>query len=222
MKNAIGILIVEDVAADAELMELALLEDGLAVEVRRVDTEAGFRQQLAEDPPDLILSDHSFPSFDGFSALAIARTECPEVPFIFVTGALGEEVAIASFKQGATDYVLKDRLSLLAPAVRRALQEVEERASRRRAEGERDQLVRELQETLVEMKTLTGLLPVCALCKKIRHYQHGWQPLEQFLQQHTDAALSHELCPECAQKIPPAAFGRAGQALGPLRRAGAR
>jgi len=219
MKTAIGILIVEDVAADAELMELALQQDGLSVQTRRVDTEAAFREQLAQEPPDLILSDHGFPSFDGFAALAIARAECPEIPFIFVTGALGEEVAIASFKQGATDYVLKDRLWLLAPAARRALQEVEDRASRRQAEADRDQLLRELQETLVEMKTLTGLVPLCALCKKIRHHEHGWQPLEQFLQQHTDAALSHELCPDCAQKIPPAALSRGNQAS--LTRAGA-
>jgi DNA-binding NtrC family response regulator len=214
MKNEIGILIVEDNKADAEIMQHVLRKDGLSFEARCVETEAAFRHQLSPHPPDLILSDHGFASFDGFKALAIAKQECPEVPVIFVTGALGEEVAIASFKRGAADYILKNRLSHLAPAVRRALHEMEERAGRKRAEQERDLLLHELKEALTQIKTLTGLVPVCALCKKIRHHQHGWQPMEIFLQQHTDAALTHELCPECTQKIPPT-FPRVGSSTRP-------
>jgi len=74
------------------------------------------------------------PSFDGLAALKISRERCPDVPFIFVSGALGEEMAIDLLKKGATDYVLKNRLSRLEPAVSRALHEVEERTERERAE----------------------------------------------------------------------------------------
>src|SRR5204863_7806054 len=93
-----------------------------------------FISELEQRPPALILSDYSLPSFDGHDALDIARQKCPETPFIFVTGTMGEEVAIETLKSGATDYVLKTRLSRLIPAVNRALREAQERAQHRRAE----------------------------------------------------------------------------------------
>src|SRR5262249_2958878 len=93
-----------------------------------------YLRELADRPPELILSDYSLPGFNGHDALNIAREQCPETPFIFVTGTMGEEVAIETLKSGATDYVLKTRLSRLMPAVHRALREAEERAQHRRAE----------------------------------------------------------------------------------------
>jgi PAS domain S-box-containing protein len=93
-------------------------------------------RELDQYPPDLILSDHGLPGFDGFAALALAREHCPETPFIFVTGAMGEELAIDSLRGGATDYVLKTRISNLFPAVERALRLAEERITRRLAELE--------------------------------------------------------------------------------------
>ncbi|MBF8251531.1 MAG: histidine kinase, partial [Deltaproteobacteria bacterium] len=83
---------------------------------------------------DLILADYSLPSFDGLSALEIARGKCPDLPFILISGTLGEELAIESLKSGATDYILKDRLSRLVPAVNRALREIDEKAERIRLE----------------------------------------------------------------------------------------
>src|SRR5690242_6881920 len=107
MKNKIRILLIEDVAADAELIKHELHKAGLAFHCQRVDTRADFLHELEHHRPDVILSDHGLPTFDGFAALAVAKERCPEIPFIFITGAQGEEVAIASFQQGATDYVLK-------------------------------------------------------------------------------------------------------------------
>ena len=203
MKKHIRILLVEDVAKDAELICHALRQGRLSFDCERVETRADFLEGLAPRPPDVILSDHGLPSFDGFSALAVAKGRCPDVPFIFVTGALGEETAIASFQNGATDYVLKNQLSHLAPAIQRALREVEERAARQQLEAERDALIRELKEALAQIKTFGGLLPICTLCKDIRDHEHGWQPMEVYLERHSDALLTRELCPECAQKIPP-------------------
>src|SRR5213592_3246782 len=133
-KREIHILLLEDNATDAELVRHALRAGGLAFHLEWVDTEAAFVQQLVESPPDLILSDFALPSFNGYKALRIASEKCPNAPFIFVTGTLGEEVAIETFKKGATDYVLKHRLSRLVPSVNRALREARERAERRRAE----------------------------------------------------------------------------------------
>jgi PAS domain S-box-containing protein len=134
VNRTLRILILEDVPTDADLVEYELSEAGMAFTAKRVAAKAAYTRALEEYAPDLILSDYSLPSFDGLSALVHARGTCPEVPFIFVSGALGEEKAIELLKQGATDYVLKDRLSRLAPAVSRALQEVDERNERIRAE----------------------------------------------------------------------------------------
>src|SRR5579872_2374854 len=122
---------VEDDAADAALIVHALRKDGLGFTIERVETSEDFVQALDDDAPDLILSDYALPTFDGYSALAIAQQKHPEVPFIFVTGTMGEEVAIETLKNGATDYVLKMRLSRLGPAVHRALREARERADRK-------------------------------------------------------------------------------------------
>jgi len=119
------ILIIEDVPEDAELVEHELKKGGIPFVSRRVDNEDVFRRMLDEFCPDLILSDYHLPSFVGISALMISLGKCPEVPFIFVSGAMGEELAVEMLKKGATDYVIKDRLQRLAPAVRRALKEKE-------------------------------------------------------------------------------------------------
>jgi DNA-binding NarL/FixJ family response regulator len=134
MNKELRILILEDVPTDAELLKYELGEAGIPFTARCVATKATFLKALDDFCPDLILSDYSLPSFNGLSALKIARERCPDVPFIFVSGALGEELAIELLKQGATDYVLKNRLSRLVPAVSRALQEVEERNERKTAE----------------------------------------------------------------------------------------
>jgi len=136
MSKELRILILEDVPADAELMEDELTESGLTFVARRVATKAAFTKACDEYRPDIILSDYSLPSFDGLSAMKIALERRPDVPFIFVSGALGEEMAIELLKKGATDYVLKNRLSRLGPAVSRALHEVEERTKRKRIEDE--------------------------------------------------------------------------------------
>ncbi len=133
---ALRILLLEDDEADAELELRHLRKAGLDFSARRVANREEFVAALASEPPELILADYSLPSFDGLAALAIVRETAPEVPFIFVTGVMGEEFAIETLHQGAADYVLKGHLTKLAPAVTRALQEAEDRRMRRQAEQE--------------------------------------------------------------------------------------
>ena len=130
------VLLVEDSAVDARLVAAFLEEGGFAAQVQRVDTEEAFRAALAAGCVDVILSDYRVPGFEGTEALAAARQACPEAPFVFVSGALGEDKAIELLKRGATDYVLKDNLARLAPSIRRARAEAHERAERQRAEEE--------------------------------------------------------------------------------------
>lgn len=130
------ILLLEDSELDAEILRAMLDDDGIACEMTRVQTRADFVAALEQDGFDLILADYALPSFDGLLALEIARESRPDLPFILVSGALGEDIAIEAMKGGATDYVLKHRLERLVPAVRRALREAGERSERQRAEEE--------------------------------------------------------------------------------------
>jgi len=130
----VRILLLEDSAPDAELAQAQLEDHGIAVQIERVDSRDRFLAALDARPPELILADYNVPAFDGMEALLLARELCPELPFIFVTGALGEERAIDLLVQGATDYVLKDRLERLGPSVARALREAKEKAARLESE----------------------------------------------------------------------------------------
>ncbi len=134
MEKKLRILQLEDVAADAELVLRELKKADVEFSAKCVETKKAFVEGLENFKPDLILADYALPSFDGLTALSIAQKQCPDVPYIFVSGAIGEELAIETLKKGATDYVLKDRLSRLVPSIRRACREFEERAACRRAE----------------------------------------------------------------------------------------
>jgi signal transduction histidine kinase len=154
VKKDIHILMLEDDIADAELTNFALRKGGLRFSIERVETKEDYLNRLAERPPELILSDYSLPGFNGHDALSIAREKCPETPFIFVTGTMGEEVAIETLKSGATDYVLKTRLSRLMPAVNRALREAEARVQHRRAEEQLRQSHEQLRALSVYLQSV--------------------------------------------------------------------
>jgi signal transduction histidine kinase len=196
--ETLRILLVEDSPADVALISHLLRQAGRNIAVTAVDTQKGFEAELTQRLPDLILSDYRLPTFDGRVALEMAKRIAPLVPFIFVTGVLGEEIAIETLKQGATDYVLKSRLSRLAPAVSRALRENEQRRDHDRAEENlrrshdqlraltgRLQLVREEERTRIarevhdelgqaltgiklDLAWLAGRLPGAALQRKLK------------------------------------------------------
>jgi PAS domain S-box-containing protein len=132
--SPLRILYLEDEPNDADLLHATLEAEGVSCRVIRIETQPEFVTLLQQDAFDLILADYTLPSFDGISALKIAKEMRPEVPFIFLSGTIGEEVAIEALKMGATDYVFKTRLSRILPSVQRALREAEERAERKRAE----------------------------------------------------------------------------------------
>ncbi len=136
MKKSLRILHLEDNPVDAELIRATLAEEDITCNATRVETRNDFVDAVEGRGFDLILADYNLPSFDGISALAIAKEKCPEIPFIFVTGSLGEERAIDTLKKGATDYVLKHHPRRLVPAVHRAIEEVAERTERKRLEAQ--------------------------------------------------------------------------------------
>jgi len=144
------ILLLEDSLLDTELIQAYLTDGGITCSLVRIETRADFHCALETNSFDLILSDYSLPAFNGIAALEMAQATCPDVPFIFVSATLGEELAIETLKSGATDYVLKQRLERLVPAVKRALRETEERVERQRAQAELRKLAGELEQRVEE------------------------------------------------------------------------
>ncbi len=138
------ILILEDMPSDADLIEYELREAELCFTALRVKTEAEYVHALEKFSPDLIISDYDLPQYNGSLALAEARARCPGVPFILVTGALEEDRAIDSLENGGRDYVMKQHLRKLAPAVKRALAEKQEFRERQAVEAK----LREAQSKL--------------------------------------------------------------------------
>lgn len=147
MNSLLRVLIIEDSPLDAELMAAEFEPD--AVEVHRVENEPELRRELLEFQPELVLADYRLPSFNGAAALKICR-ETTEAPVIIVSGTIGEEAAVELLKSGATDLVVKDRLSRLLPAAKRALREVQEHKARVKAQEDLRLLNQELEARIVE------------------------------------------------------------------------
>lgn len=145
-QNKIRILLLEDNPADAELIEYELSEANLSFSLKRVDTKKDFEQAIKEFVPDLILSDYDLPTYNGIQALTYVKKNCPKTPFILVTGAVTEDRAIEVLTNGARDYVLKHKLTRLIPAVKRAMEEVEEHKKRMVAEQEKEYLLKDLEK----------------------------------------------------------------------------
>jgi len=228
MTENIRILILEDVASDAALMEDELQSVGLNFVSHIVSNRKDYLAQLDSFSPDIILSDYNLPQYDGVKALNDVRARFPDVPFLLVTGAIGENLAIDIFRNGANDYVMKNRLQRLVPAVQRALEEAREIKARKEAETalrkahdelemkvrlrtaqlqveieERKKTEESLREAMSRIKTLSGLLPICAACKKIRDNDGVWVQIESYIQNNSDANFTHGVCPECAAKLYP-------------------
>lgn len=150
MESVLRILHLEDDLLDSELVEVLLRKERLTAEIDRVETLGEFQEALGRQTYSLILSDYTVPGTDPMDALRLARQMRPEIPFLFLSGTLGEDLAIEMLKQGASDYVLKQRIARLVPAVRRALQEAEEQARRKQAEEDLKTLNATLEQRVVE------------------------------------------------------------------------
>ena len=177
MTKGLRILHLEDDPMDAELVQMTLSREGVDCEVQVVSRREEFGVALERGRVDLILADFSLPSFDGMSALAMVRKRHPDLPFVFVSGKLGEEAAIESLKSGATDYVLKSRLSRLVPAVQRALNESKERAKQRKTEQALERAYAEIEKRAEDYRNLfNSIRDVIMVTDHGRRIQHVNQP----------------------------------------------
>jgi len=325
MKELLKILLVEDSELDALLIVKLLQRGGYKIHWEMVETAEDMGKALQKNQWDLILSDYNMPRFNGMEALKVYQSHNLDIPFILVSGAIGEETSVKVMKAGAHDYILKDKLIRLIPAIKRelrdaeirrqylkaqsALKESEEKfrlffknqpeycyiispegviqdinqavlkilgytkqelvgspikaiyapevipkvqacfkrwqktgileneelviltrqgqkrtvllsastvkdkdgrvlhsvsvqrdvTEQKKAEEEKERLIQELQDALHRVKMLSGLLPICASCKKIRDDKGYWTQVESYITDHSDAKFSHGLCPECAE-----------------------
>jgi len=178
MRSPLRILYLEDSPRDVELVKACLDAEAVECAVTDVETREEFIRQLEESAHDLIFSDYTLPAYDGLSALEDAHRLAPGIPFIFVSGTIGEENAIETLRRGATDYVLKRNLSRLAPVLRRALAEQEEQRRRREAE----ELIRQKEQ---RFSAFMNNLPGVAFIKdKDRRYV--------FLNEAADSYIHHQ------------------------------
>jgi len=177
MPTPLHILHLEDDARDTELVEAALAASGTPAQIRRVASQSEFAGAIEAGTFDVILADYSIPGFDGKDALALSCARCPDTPFIFVSGIIGEDVAIDLLKQGATDYVHKKHLGRLWPSVERALNEARERQEHQRNEAQIRQqaALLDLSQDAISVRNLGGELQYW---NRGAENLYGWTPPE--------------------------------------------
>ena len=201
------VLYMEDDPVTARVVQARLEKEGFVVSLAGDGGEGLAR--LQEESFDIILVDKNMPVRDGLEVIRIvcgAGDETTVSP-IMLTASGDEEVAVEAMKLGAADYIVKDPdghyLALLPAVIEQSLAKRELAGAKRRAEEERERLVVELQEALAQVKTLSGLLPICMSCKKIRNDTGYWDLIEDYIQQRSEAQFSHGICPDCARTLYP-------------------
>jgi DNA-binding NtrC family response regulator len=183
------ILLIEDSTSDALLLESSLAgEQGFPYELVRAGRLAEALALITGRTFDVALSDLGLPDSQGLATFTELHKNAPQVPIIVLTRNDDMETALSALKLGAQDYLPKGELGgvLLSKTIRYAM--------------ERNRLVRQLEEALAQVKTLSGLLPICGSCKKVRDDSGYWNQIETYVARHTDASFSHGICPECAVK----------------------
>ena len=195
----IKVLLVEDNPGDARLLRETLVEAGaVQFELTHVERLSEALQRLSEQRFAAVLLDLLLPDSMGLNTLVKVCAQAPGVPVVVLTGLADEALAVQSVQAGAQDYLVKGQLSgdLLVRALRYAIE-------RKRAEEGRERLIRELQDALTKVKVLSGLLPICASCKKIRDNTGLWHAIEVYIRDRSSADFSHSVCPECVKKLYP-------------------
>jgi DNA-binding NtrC family response regulator len=200
-KPPLRLLIVEDEAAHAAAILRAFETEGAGTRIEVVRTLLEFRRHRDTCPPDLALLDLNLPDGRAVEVLS-SPPEAGPFPIMVMTSYGNEQVAVEAIKAGALDYVVKsaEAFAMMPRAVERALREWMLLVERREAAAAQKKLIAELEDALSKVKTLSGLLPICSACKKIRDDRGYWSQVEGYIEKHTGAQFTHSYCPECTEK----------------------
>ncbi len=189
-EGPIKILLIEDNGADARLIRELLkgTNDG-RFELSTEGSLSSGIERLASGTFDAVLLDLSLPDSQGFETFLKVRDQAVGLPVMLLTGLDDEALAVRAVHEGAQDYLMKREItgSLLSRAIRYAV--------------ERNKLLRELQDALAKVKTLSGMIPICAWCRKVRNDRGFWDRVEAYIESHSNATFTHGICPECAAKL---------------------
>ena len=192
----VRILYMEDDPGTARLFQKRLGREGYIVDIAR-DGEEGLAK-FDENPYDVVAVDQSMPVVSGLEVIRILASRGPLPPLLVITGSSDLRSAVEAMKLGASDYIVKDvdstYLDLLPPVIEQVLHQ-------RRLVEERERLIGQLRKALAEVKTLSGLLPICAACKKVRTDKGYWETIEEYIRSHSEADFTHSICPECREKL---------------------
>ena len=188
----IRILHVEDDLLDRKSFVRLVESRGLSFEVTSADSLQAARRLVKDQDFDLILVDHHLGDGSGIELIKQGL----DSPAIIVTGAGDEVTAVSALRAGAYDYVIKDDQSSYVSVLPEVIANV---LKRRKTEEERDRLIQELQDALATIKTLKGLIPICSMCKKVRDDEGFWTEVDSYLKEHSEAQISHGLCPDCLE-----------------------
>ena len=193
----IRVLLVEDDHEDARMFQAMLCHEARdEFQLARVGRLADALANLLGQGYDLVLSDLGLPDSQGLPTFQSLRAQAPKLPIVVLSGLDDEAFAVKAVQEGAQDYLVKSQVNgpLLARSLRYAVE-------RKRIAGERDRLIEELQEALTKVKLLSGLLPICAWCKKVRDDQNYWQEVECYIGSHCEAQFTHGICPGCVENL---------------------
>lgn len=203
MKKRFNILLVEDNPADVLLLQEMLTElasDLLHPVVLYMTYTETVKEAVRHAGTlfDVILLDLALPDSRGMHTVSTIIDTFKEVPVVVLTGSSDAEMGLAAVKGGAQDYLVKNEITsaLLFRSIQYAIE-------RLRIAREKEQLIAKLQDAMTQIKTLSGLLPICANCKKIRNDEGYWERIETYIAHHTEAQFTHGICPECVKTLYP-------------------
>lgn len=198
--SLINVCLIEDNPGDARLVrEMLAKVGGIQFKLNCADRlTSGVECVLSGEKVDVILLDLSLPDSSGYETFIRMLEAAPDIPIVVMSGFDDEGVAEQAVREGAQDYLIKGQAdsNLLSRAIRYAIE-------RKKAEKEREELIRELRKALAKIKTLHGLLPICASCKRIRDDKGYWNQIEIYISEHSEAGFTHGICPECLEKLYP-------------------
>lgn len=202
IREPLRVLLVEDDPGDIFLIREMLSEvaaDWSVVEASRMSAAI---ELASREAFSVALLDLGLPDSQGIGTLRQLTAHSPALPVIVLTGLGDREFGVRAIQDGAQDYLVKGQINadLLSRAISHALE-------RKKLENEKQQLISDLHKALAELKTLGGLLPICASCKKIRDDKGYWNQIEIYIAQHSQAEFSHGYCPDCARKLYPELYG---------------
>ncbi len=197
-RKEVTILLIEDNPADIYLIREMLSEKTHDIILEDADSLAKGLARIAAGEIDLVLLDLGLPDSQGIDSVKNIYDRFGRLPIIVITGLSDEQIGIQAVQEGAQDYLIKGQTngSLLLKAIRYAIE-------RKQLENEKGALILELRESLAKVKLLSGLLPICASCKKIRDDKGYWNQVETYLLEHSEARFTHGICPECGKKLYP-------------------